>query len=301
MFGLNGWLPEHQPLRGNRRYSLPTLMSGALHASPLLAAATGERTLARVKSRYNDSRVAQRGNVRTLYFVEKGAQYIESRLNLGHPNGLELDYARTMLAGYLINPATAKVLMVGFGGGQISNYLFNRGLATQIDGVDIDAEVIRLAREFFRVPSDPAYRTHVSDARAFLELRTGTHWDMIILDAFHTNIVPSHLKTAQFYELCRSRLSDGGVAVANLHNRTSQYAVDRESFARVFPHCYSFVSESGDQTSLVGQGGQRHVGPRRMRQHARALQSRFDFDMFGLAARYRPTRNWDGRIRPSFD
>jgi spermidine synthase len=292
-----------RPLNGNlypARPFFPTRLLGrTLLAVPLLAAASGERTLARVRSRHNDSRVAQRGALRTLYSIRRGIQYVESQIDLSRPISLELDCTRTMMAGYLINPSAGKILMIGLGGGQITNYLFARGLAQDIDSVDIDAEVVRLARAFFHVPHDPRYRIRVSDGGEFLSLYPETRWDMIILDAFNGAAVPHHLRTAQFYELCRSRLRDGGVVVANLHNRTRRYKGDLAALSQAFRHCYAFTSERGDQTSLVAQHGEPSIDRQQMHRNARALQPRFDFDLSGLAERYAPHREPDRPVPAS--
>jgi spermidine synthase len=190
----------------------------------------GERILGEGRSRYNHVRIAQRGSVRTMYFVgDDGTQYVESRLDLSRPQSLDLDYARTMMAGFLLQPRPQRALMLGLGGGQLSNYLHDRFPALEIDTIEIDPEVVRLAQRYFNVPrDDPRYRNHVGDGRLFVEsAEPGRTWDLIILDAFRGVFVPYHLKTAEFYEACLRRLSPAGVVVANLHNATRMYPHDR--------------------------------------------------------------------------
>jgi len=260
------------------------------------AFASGEKVLEEARSQYSHILIGERGTVRTMYFVADGVRYVESRVDLAHPRSLDLDYTRTMMAGFLVQPAPARLLMVGLGGGQISNYLFDRFPELEIDAVDIDPEVVRLARKYFAVPRSPRYRTHVADGRLFIEKAPGSRrWDMVLLDAFRGVFVPYHLKTREFYRACLERLTRAGVVTANLHNATQMYPHDRETLASVFPNRYGFVSERGNQTTFVASASRTRVGLYALRKNARMLQDRFDFDLLGLAARYYLRRDWESR------
>ena len=63
--------------------------------------------------------------------------------------------------------------------------------------------------------------------------------------------------------------------------------------ASVFPQRYSFVSESGNQTTFVASASPERVGVYEMRNNARIIADRFDFDMHGLCARYYMRTDWD--------
>ncbi|RMG97934.1 MAG: methyltransferase domain-containing protein [Deltaproteobacteria bacterium] len=260
---------------------------------------SGERVLERARSDYNEIVVTERDTVRTMYFVADGTWYIESRWDTAHPRSLDLDYTRTMMAGFLVRPEARRLCMIGFGGGQISTYLFERIDGMEVDGVDIDPEVVRLARTYFGVPHDPRYRTHVADGRLFVE-RTpaGPRFDMIVLDAFRGVFVPYHLKTRQFYEALRARLAPGGVVVANLHHSTRMYPHDRATFDAVFPSCHAFASERGLQTTLVACRDAEPLGTFELRRRARSVAGIFDFDVLGLASRRYRAPNYPpgGRI-----
>jgi spermidine synthase len=275
------------------------LACGRAHASVVV-----ERTLAEARSQYNHVRVGERGTVRTMYFVgDNGVQYIESRVDRALPASLDLDYTRTMMAGFLVQPRPLRLLMLGLGGGGMSNYLHGRLPGLEIDAVEIDPEVVRLAQSYFGVPKDdPRYRCHVDDARLFVE-RSTQQWDMIMLDAFRGVFVPFHLKTVEFYQAVLARLGPQGVVVANLHNVTRMYPHDRETMAAVFPTRYSFVSEGGNQTTLVASAQPQRLGPYAVRSNARLAQPTFDFDLQGLAARLYLRRDWDAAevLRDDFD
>jgi spermidine synthase len=258
------------------------------------ALAANETVLEEANSAYNHIVVTEQGTVRTMYFVVDGTYYIESRLDRGHAQSLDLDYTRTMMAGFLVNPDVRRFLMIGFGGGQITNYLFRRFPGIEIDAVDIDPEVIRLARKYFDVPDDPRYRTHAADGRVFVEhASANTRWDQIMLDAFRGVFVPFHLKTVEYYEVLTRHLSPRGVVSANLHSQTEMYKHDRNTFAAVFPRTYAFHSETGAQTTFIASHDPKQASVYDLRANANALQNAFDFDLLGLAARWYLETNWD--------
>jgi spermidine synthase len=229
-----------------------------------------------------------------MYFVVDGTYYIESRWDRGYANSLDLGYTRTMMAGFLINPNVKRLLMIGFGGGQISNYLFEHFPGIEIDAVDIDPEVIRLARKYFGVPDDPRYRTHAADGRLFVEqAKADQRWDQIMLDAFRGVFVPFHLKTVEYYQTLLAHLTPKGTVVANLHSLTEMYKHDRNTFAAVFPGNYPFRSENGRQTTFVASADKTPVGVYQQRANARSLADKFDFDLLGLAGRLYLETDWD--------
>jgi len=282
--------------RWSRRDWLQALGAAtATAAVPVRADAAAERILEEARSNYNHIVVAERGDIRTMYFEVDGTYYIESRLDRSHALSLDLDYTRTMMAGFLVQPKIQRLLMIGFGGGQITNYLFRRFPGIEIDAVDIDGEVIRLARKYFDVPDDPRYRTHAEDGRVFVEKAPAdARWDMIMLDAFRGVFVPFHLKTQEYYQALRGRLTDGGVVVANLHKNTAMYPSDRTTFASVFPTEYAFIAESGLQTTFVASASRRQLGAYDLRANAREIAGAFDFDLLGLAARWYLARDFRG-------
>jgi spermidine synthase len=285
------------------RLSRRSLTRGAAASAGLLGGLTGlrpspawaatETVVADVDSPFRRIQIGKRGSVFTMYFfADDGQRFIESRWDSGRPQELDLDYSRTMMAGFLINPEVRRFMMMGLGGGVITNFLFERFPELEIDAVEIDPEVVRLAREFFGVPDHPRYRTHVGDGRSFIE-RAAAPWDMIMLDAFSGVFVPYHLRTKQAYEACLAKLTPTGVVVANLHNQSARYPFDRQTLAAVFPQRYAFKSELGNQTSLVASAAKGRVGVYRTREHARALAGRFDFDLLGLASRQYVLSDWD--------
>ena len=85
----------------------------------------------------------------------------------------------------------------------------------RIDVVEIDPDVVEIAKEYFFVREDPLYRIRVSDGRAFVK-RVKTRYDMVVLDAFCSGSIPYHLTTLEFYLEVKSAISEKGILVSNM-------------------------------------------------------------------------------------
>jgi hypothetical protein len=85
---------------------------------------------------------------------------------------------------------------------------------TVVDGVEIDAELSDIGREYFDM-NNPRLRLHHEDARPWLR-RTDDRFDVISVDAYRQPYIPFYLATKEFFELARDRLEPGGVLALNV-------------------------------------------------------------------------------------
>lgn len=87
---------------------------------------------------------------------------------------------------------------------------------------EIDALDVRLAEEHFTYLADARgdVRTVVGDARVRLrELTESPEWDLLLVDAFAGDAIPTHLVTLEAVQLDRSLLAEGGVLLFHVSNR----------------------------------------------------------------------------------
>jgi len=109
-----------------------------------------------------------------------------------------------------VRPQTRRALVLGLGGGLHAAALNAHGIT--VDAVDIDPQIVRLARKYFRVECD---RVVIDDARTFLE-RDDHRYDAIVLDTFAAGSIPEHLYTREALALMKDTLTPGGVLVIHL-------------------------------------------------------------------------------------
>ena len=245
-----------------------------------------ERVLDEGRSEFNHVIVTEQGAIRNMYFEVEGRWLLQSTYDLDAPDSIHHEVFQTMVAGLLLAPDPRRLCMIGLGGGQLSNYLHRHLPELELDVVDICPQVIRLAHEWFDVPTDdPRYRVHQGDGRVFVDSLPAGSVDLLVHDAYRGHSIPRHLRSQEFFAACAQRLSSTGVTVANMHRSARRYPIDRATMASVFRHVYRFSSADLVQTTVVSSMAEDARTPAQLRETAEQLQPRFDIDLIGLAQR----------------
>lgn len=144
----------------------------------------------------------------------------------------------------MTHPEPERVLIVGGGEGATAREALRHPTVERVVMVDIDGELVELCRRHMPEWSqgafeDPRLELTIAEGRRYLE-EAGELFDVVILDL--TDPLPGtpsvYLYTREFYELVRSRLRPGGVAVtqaASLRYTLDTSAKIRNAVASVFP------------------------------------------------------------------
>lgn len=173
-----------------------------------------EKLLVARQSAFHAIRVTQdAAGLRTLRFGAEGAS--QSIVKSDDPRHLELPYARLLPACLAFHPFARRVLIVGLGGGTLPRFLHSHFPEMTIDVVEIDADVLAVAKEFCGFREDPRLRVTIADGRDIIEAVEGSY-DMIVLDSFGAESIPEHLTTLEFVQAVRQALAPAGFAVANI-------------------------------------------------------------------------------------
>jgi spermidine synthase len=213
-------------------------------------------------SAFSKIRVRRNGDVRALTFVrDNGQEVVQSRVNLAAPQTLAAPYARGMFAGYLYQPQPRRVLIVGLGGGAMVRFLTHHEPQVQIDAVEIDPAVVRIADQYFGVRAGGNVRVHTADAVAFVEAATD-RYDLILMDAFlrpsdgtDATGVPTALKTLAFLGRLKRTLAPGGVIAFNV-NEHDRMADDIAAVATAFGHAVVYrCPPSNNKVVIATEGG----------------------------------------------
>jgi len=200
----------------------------------------GEKILASRHSPFNHLVVTEEeGGFRTLRFGESLGR--QSVVKLGDPRHLELPYTRVLPYCLAFVPRLSRMLIVGLGGGTLPGFFRNEFPALPIDVVDIDPEVLEVATAYFGFREDRFMRAHIEDARDFIE-RCTNQYDLIILDGFGEDTIPSHLLTLEFLQAVRNALAPEGIAVANVWGR---------SLNRLYDHMLLTYQEAFDDVHIL--------------------------------------------------
>lgn len=231
-------------------------------------------------SAFSRIRIRRDGDIRAMTFVrDNGREAVQSRINLSAPQTLVSPYAHGMFASYLYQPNPQRVLIVGLGGGAMVRFLAHHEPNVQIDAVEIDPAVVRLADRYFDVRTGGNVRVHTADAFAFIEA-TSDHYDLILMDAFlrpsndtDSTGVPTRLKTLEFLGRLKQRLAPGGVIAFNV-NEHDTMADDIAAVVTAFgqAHVYRCPPASNKVVIATGGGG---ISDDELRARVESLTARF--------------------------
>jgi predicted membrane-bound spermidine synthase len=163
----------------------------------------------------------------------------------------------------VFHPGPKKALLISYGLGVTARALTEIDSLESIDVVDISSDVFELSREVGMFSGahpldDPRVNEHVEDGRFFLKT-SSERFDVITAEPPPPkNAGIGALYSAEYFELVRDRLAEGGVAtywlpVYQLTVRESK-AIAR-AFCRAFPDC-TLWSGAGLEWMLVGIRGE---------------------------------------------
>ncbi|MEZ6052737.1 MAG: fused MFS/spermidine synthase [Planctomycetaceae bacterium] len=115
--------------------------------------------------------------------------------------------------------AARRIGVVGLGVGTLATYGTSHDV---IRYYEINPEVVRLAEEYFTFLSDTPSELEVvlGDARLSLEHEDDQQYDVLVLDAFSGDAIPTHLLTREAGDLYAKHLKDDGILcvhVSNIH------------------------------------------------------------------------------------
>ena len=222
---------------------------------PAGAARAAEEPIERIESHYNTILVFRRGDYVTLSFGYNKRLYTESVYNTANQDELPVTYTRYMTAALAYVPEARELLEIGFGGGRTAWYLHSHKPEASITSVELDPEVIRVAKRYFDVEERENFTIAEGDGRIFL-LKTDKVYDLILIDAYRGPYVPFHLLTREFYELAKRRLAEGGVVAQNIEPTTMLFDAAAVTLKEAFDQVEFFVA-GGNVVSIAYDGERR--------------------------------------------
>ncbi len=153
------------------------------------------------------------GEVLTLWF--SGNKYPDSAVKVGDPDYIEFEYVQAMAVALALAGEPKRVLVVGIGGGTLPSFLRKHYPEMVIDAVDIDPDVVDVAKKIFGFREDAMMRAYVEDGRQFIE-KCKDPYDIIFLDAYGSERIPYHMATKEFMQAVRRAAAPKGVVASNI-------------------------------------------------------------------------------------
>ncbi len=218
-----------------------------------------------VVSEYSHIRIRDQGEVRTMVFVESnGGEVRQTSVDLSRPEVLRVPYTRYMFASFLLKKKQHRALILGMGGGAMIHFLHHHDPEMRIEAVEIDPEVVAIARDWFHLPNSENMIVYNEDAFDFIE-HERPPFDAIYMDAFlkpgpdtGPEGIPRKLKEIWFLNRLKEMLAPDGVIAINLvmsEDTDSDLASIRAAFGSVYlfevEHSRNLVAVAANRMTRV--------------------------------------------------
>jgi len=229
-------------------------------ASALVAIAASQaqdnRTLLESKeSLYNNIYVYEQPPYVSMTFGHNRRIYTESVYNTRDDRDLPVSYTRFMTASLMYAKDVHSILEIGFGGGRTAWYLHRFLPNVPVTSVELDPEVLALAKKYFGIRDEPNFKVVNRDGRLFLS-ESKDRYDVILIDAYRGPFVPFHLLTKEFYQIVKDHLAEGGVVAQNVEPSTMLFDSAVKTINAVFPQL-DFYRADGNIVTVAYDGPER--------------------------------------------
>jgi len=238
------------------------------------------------RSLYRNIIVEDTGDLRCLRFNVKNSQSNQSCFFKSKPQSLVFNYTKLLFSALLINNQPERILIIGLGGGTMSNTLHQLFPTSNIDNVEIDPSVVKVAREYFGFIENQSIKTYVQDGRIFIKraLLKKQQYDWIIFDAFNGDYIPAHLLTQEFLTESKQLLTPNGVITSNTFSSSNLYAHESATYHAVFGEFLNVRNHKNNNRIILASSRQLPSGQALVKRIAslHSQLSAFDIDIAAI-------------------
>ena len=209
------------------------------------------------KSLYRHILVYEDGGERCMAFSQRDHGTRQTCQSLTDPNMLVFPYTRLLMGALYLNPQPQRILIIGLGGGVLPMALASLYPAADMDLVEIDPAITRVAQHFFGFKPSSSRRVTEEDGRVFAKraIKAQQHYDLILLDAFDHHYIPEHLLTQEFLTEIKTLLTPQGVLAANTFSTSQLYDHESATYEAVFGTFYNLRLENKNRIILLQRDG----------------------------------------------
>ena len=207
------------------------------------------KTLHRLTTKYHKIQIVQDQKIRTLlsgtgFCQEQGAIDIEDL----HKH--IFDYSLLAMRGLEFIHCPQRILVIGLGGGIIPRELRHTLPNSEIDIIEIDSDIIDIAKEYFFFEEDDKMKIHKGDAFIITKemQEMGETYDLIVVDAFMENYTPFPLMSVEFIQRLYDITSENAILTVNSSVYHPSFSSQVKTYRSVFGD--GIYSLNGDRNEL---------------------------------------------------
>jgi spermidine synthase len=165
-------------------------------------------------------------------------------------------YSRYYRLAEHFTPGFRSALILGGAAYSYPKYFLEKYPDATIDVVEIDPELTRMAREYFRLKDNSRMQIFHEDARTFLN-RGDRKYDVIYGDAYKSlYTIPWHLTTMEAAQKTSDMLNEGGCVLLNIISSVEGDAsaflrAELATYREVFPYVFVFAVMDSEDMKVV--------------------------------------------------
>lgn len=205
--------------------------------------------------------VFEEADSKSLHFT---LHQLQSRMRTSQPNGLVLDYTRTMMGFLLLHRHPRHIAMIGLGGGSLAKFCRQHLPRSRFTAVEINPHVIALRKDFFIPEDDDYFRIVEADGADFVQGLAG-EIDVLLVDGYDHLGQSAQLSSQKFYDDCKRALSANGVLAINFHRAHPLHARFVDRLNQTFSGNLAEVLVGKDGNAIVFARGDQKIYPDALR------------------------------------
>lgn len=190
------------------------------------------------------TRVFDNGLYRWLMFKSNAIQTLLFK-SAPHSRGLRYVAPLTLMVRAL--PGNACLL--GLGGAGAAHAITHASSQHKLTVVELNAEVIDIARQFFKADDIPNMEVIEAEASAFIQ-SCNESFAHILVDVFDAFSFPDSCNNLRFFSHCKDRLSAEGVLAINMANQSDHRSV-YELIQKLFPGKTITIPVTGRENLII--------------------------------------------------
>lgn len=238
--------------------------------------------------------ISETGNIRSMHL---GSETVQSSMNLDNPAELVLSYSRAMMAWLLFADAPGHITQIGLGGGSFVRWIDAFLPQTKQTVVEINPQVIQVARSLFELPFEgEQFEIVEADGAEYVKTLLGGT-DVILVDGFDGEQIIDALVSEAFFCDCRRALSKNGIFVTNWWSGDKRYGRFVESLLSVFEgRVLEVPAEShGNVAVMAFQDAPREVRLEQLKKRAEKLSNAYGLDFRRMLADLKANNQNNGK------
>jgi len=209
------------------------------------------KVLYEIKTQHHQVKVVEENSIRKLLFGE-GLSKEQSGIDINNLYLHVFDYSLLSMHSLLFSTTPSSILVIGLGGGVIPREISRFVPESNIDIIEIDEEVYKIAKEYFYFEDSEKVNVHIGDAFSIVKTLS-KKYDIIIADAFCGGYIPFHLMSDNFIKSLYSIMNEKSVIAFNMCNWHMSFFSQLNTVCSVFGYdnIYQLRGRRNKYTSII--------------------------------------------------